>query len=363
MKTTYYLGAGASALAIPCVADLATKIREVRDFVISNGSNNGKITLQMSEVLPPIELSFDTENLSELISTFCDEIDRELSIDTLAKILFIQNQSKKYKNLKAIIYASFLMWKCRNGIDRRYNNFWATLMQSTELSSQNSLVGFGNDINILSWNYDTQLEDSLIRILHGGMTNRSFYITDNPMDMVTKNTDIPYLKLNGSAFFDSVFKISNSNSSWTIDNLPEHHLALLICTIITHPHKFESLIGNIKFGWEKQYDFSGRITKMKGDILDTRILVIIGYTFPSINHAVDSELIRNMPNLKKVYFQGVDRSDSEKIKDYFAAVAKVNPELQLLPIDAKGFFVPPEATLKYIEKGPYGGGDMPDIWN
>ena len=54
-----------------------------------------------------------------------------------------------------------------------------------------------------------------------------------------------------------------------------------------------------------------------GNILDTRVLVIIGYTFPFFNREIDREIFLNMPNLEQIYIQD---PCAESVKDSLYSV-------------------------------------------
>lgn len=351
MATTYYLGAGASAGAIPCVADLAHRILEVSEFIQKFGISGKTIQLYMDNPIKVNHLSVDKARCKSVISTFCDRLSCELSIDTLAKLYYGQNRLEEYLTLKAILFASFLVWKKQKGIDKRYNNFWATLMLLKKNEFNDVILeGFGKNINIVSWNYDTQLEDSLISFYNDKRTDQSYYTNYDVSDTITNNTGIPYIKLNGSASFRQMCEFSDGGSKYSMDKISDSWLAHLVSSMILKPKEFERDIEGIRFCWEDDVFSREKITKFKTKLEKTEILVVIGYTFPSINHLVDTQLIGCMTNLRKVYFQGFDKSDSERIKDYFSAVLQNRREIILLPIDSKGFFVPPEATLESKEE-------------
>jgi hypothetical protein len=347
MATTYYLGAGASANTIPCVADLASKILEISDYIEKFGVANKTIQMYTDDPVKTRNLTVDKNACKTILTQFCTNLDRELSIDTLAKIYYRQNRLDDYIQLKAILLASFLIWTRQKGIDKRYNNFWATLMQVKKSSSNSDIVleGYGNNINIVSWNYDTQLEDSLLWIYDGSRIGPSYYAGNEKSSIVSSNTGIPYIKLNGSASFKTNCTFRNGEFSFSLEKIPDSWLAHLASSIITHPSDYTRDIESIKFCWERNDYDKQEIELFKKHTEKTTTLVVIGYTFPSINHLVDTEIIQSMNLLKKVYFQGADKYDSERIKDYFSAVSNNTRNTELLAIDAKGFFIPPEATL------------------
>jgi hypothetical protein len=92
----------------------------------------------------------------------------------------------------------------------------------------------------------------------------------------------------------------------------------------------------LSFAWEKQdediIDFAVTETK------DTEVLVFIGYSMPYFNREIDRKIIRNMQNLKKVYFQS---PESESLKDRFKTVRNDIEEL-ISVNDLKQFYLPGE---------------------
>jgi len=69
-------------------------------------------------------------------------------------------------------------------------------------------------------------------------------------------------------------------------------------------------------------------------------LIVICYSFPFFNRNVDSQIIKTMKELKKVYFQA---PDSDLIKERFQAIRDDIPENKLVPrIDIEQFLLPNE---------------------
>jgi hypothetical protein len=354
MSVTYYLGAGASAKKIPCVADLSKEIREMAVFIKGNSTQeeisysfNGKHKINLG--------SDKRERSIQIIEEFCNELDGQLSIDTLAKIYWIQNDRFKLTRLKSILFASLIFWE-RKGIDQRYLNFWATItsVHSTLIKDSPGYIEFPGTINVLSWNYDSQLERAFREIFpnaddiwdaHGKTNGKNIF----------KYTGVNFKKLNGSVSMPASFSIGSPGAKDNgLYDMTEYQMAYFIADIIGDQQGiFYDQIEGLKFCWEHSppsiiQDNSFKDNYYKIDT--TEVLVVIGYTFPSINHSLDFGLIKTMKNLKKVYFQGANRADAERIKDYFQAVLpESHSNIKLIPIDSNGFFIPPEATIE-IEK-------------
>ncbi|WP_138484591.1 hypothetical protein [Dyadobacter bucti] len=347
MSVTYYLGAGASAKKIPCVVDLSKEIRKIGNFIIEN-ANTEDCAYYINKEKYNIYSNKDLILIRKKIDEFCIELEGQLSIDTLARIYWIQNDTYKLNLLKSILFASIIYWE-RRGIDDRYLNFWATITSlSTTLDNVRSFIDYPGNINIISWNYDCQLERAFKQVFPN--TNPIFNDTGDNEKQIFKHNGVNFKKLNGSAQLSGSFLIDSKNTSAKgLYNMTDSQIANFLYEIITdETGKLRSHTENVKFCWEHYSSTNYEDTAFKDKyykIDSTETLVVIGYTFPSINHSLDYRLLKIMTNLKKVYFQGKDRTDAEKIKDYFQAVfPDTDKKINLIAIDSTGFFIPPEAT-------------------
>lgn len=357
MKTTYYLGAGASAQTLPCVANLEVHISYLFDYIFDNFKRD--ITFKTSLKTIRITEKEVIENfwrLPQIKRELISSLKTSLSIDTLARVFYLNAETEKYRTLKGILLAAFTLWEKKYGIDKRYENFWATLAIADGLdeSDVKSLNGFVKDINIVSWNYDNQLETSLHRTIGNTLLYRFTFVGFDKEDDLESLTSIPYTKLNGSATLnkDRMYLYSEDPEKFNSVNvnfneLEESTLIYLLCSLILFPNKFESEIDNLKFCWEPNNKVSNIPNETIKQLRDTETLVVIGYSFPSINHRIDREMMKIMYNIKKVYFQGKDKDDSERIMQTFKAVHGDLGDIELNPIESTGFFIPPEATLGF----------------
>ena len=81
---------------------------------------------------------------------------------------------------------------------------------------------------------------------------------------------------------------------------------------------FMSWKSNISFAWEKDDQFIEKVIPL---VQDAKVLVVIGYSFPFVNRAVDKKLIQNMDALKTVYIQDTAASD---VRQSFEALLTEN---------------------------------------
>lgn len=81
-------------------------------------------------------------------------------------------------------------------------------------------------------------------------------------------------------------------------------------------------------------------------IQDTEVLVVIGYIFPFFNREIDREILKYMPNLKKIYIQDPNAEQIESSLDSLysiqhTGITKVNENV--MPItNTSQFYLPPE---------------------
>ena len=72
----------------------------------------------------------------------------------------------------------------------------------------------------------------------------------------------------------------------------------------------ETLVPSLSFAWEPSYKEEYDIVKLASQATKkTSILVVIGYSFPFFNREIDREILANMSNLKKIYYQDMYASD------------------------------------------------------
>lgn len=95
-----------------------------------------------------------------------------------------------------------------------------------------------------------------------------------------------------------------------------------------------------EFGWEE--DEQG-LEELKNKIQHTKILVVIGYSFPYFNRQVDRAIIKAMTNLEKVYFQAESEEATIKMVESFKAIEDPAKTIKKECInDANQFFIPYE---------------------
>jgi hypothetical protein len=294
-QVTYLLGAGASAGRLPIVNQMAehlkSVIKEIEDFdyhnIESDRSSFG--FLLKRDVL--IKMVID--DLQDM-RIACEQ---HSSIDTYAKKLFLTNQLK-FKELKRILSFYFTYIQICGIPDKRYDNFWASILnEKDKLPSK---------IKILSWNYDFQLEQSYLNMSSSSVIDHaSMALKVTGPGMIAHNFDLDsfgLVKLNGSARIMD----GNKTASTYLCSLNSHknfesHFSELIYTygfLKNSPH----INLGLNFAWENNFRLSLG-TETTAFVQSTEVLAIIGYSFPFFNREIDKSLLDAMPKLKKVYIQ------------------------------------------------------------
>ena len=207
------------------------------------------------------------------------------TIDTYAKKLSVTGDKLGLFRLKKALSAYFALIQSHEKRDLRYDGLIASI-----IGDDGSLP---NHISILSWNYDYQIEFVLQDFSPIKMdllqVCQNQGITCKGVNSSIDNSRFNCVKLNGTAMF------SNSKGE-LIDPCLYNQNRIEKC----FSNGEDSLRSNISFAWEKDDSFIDGVLPL---IKDTKVLVIIGYSFPYVNRAVDRKIVQNMNALRTVYIQ------------------------------------------------------------
>ena len=264
-------------------------------------------------------------NLVELNS----EIQDFISVDTLARSCFLSGNYGKLTMVKKAIEIFILYEEITRGIDKRYDLFFSTL-----LDRKDNTIFFPDKINIISWNFDIQIERSITRL-----TNLPINFIKKIAGFYYENVrqeikDFTVFKLNGTCWREGVQKIDFKNKENAIRSLIEYYSDFTA-----------NLSSNIRFAWEGDESVIMAAYQL---LKDSDTLVVIGYSFPTFNRQVDKKLLTSFftgnMNLKNIYiqvpeegFQGVE----ERIKSLFPHSKEIKDKI-FFPIKGLNeFYIPP----------------------
>ena len=340
-KVTYLLGAGASNggglhEAMPLVSDFSRRLIKFRDALLDDLQSFNDAGSWFRNNFGH-EMKDYSSRLQADTLWILNSLQNHQSIDTFAKKLSTQGEIKKLDQLKKILSMFFIYEQYRLKPDMRYDSFIASLIDP------NSRL-FPKSVRVLTWNYDCQLELSLMNFLN----------LDNINDAIMRLQVIPNIITNGRMDFFSVHKLNgtagalNSNNSINspFQHPAKHHKSIMeyIMTMYAIPSPPAPELNqstSIKFAWENEPTERAVTNSAIDNTYDTNVLVVIGYSFPFFNRSVDQNIIRKM-DLSEVYIQAPEPYIHNDIASFKAIRNDINP----VPIKmTTQFFLPPELTL------------------
>lgn len=332
------LGAGASAKVLPTVK--ATSSTESLSQSLRIFAEN----LKADPIVESCYKNFITDLAIDL-HWLADNSAKFGTPDTFAKFLYLQDR-KSLPKLKNVLAFYFTVEQfINNKIDERALIFLTTVMQRNNV--------FPTNIKILNWNYDFQIQLAAEVFkkegFHSGVVNHrslplidyypslgSEFIINNEINV----KDIAMVHLNGIAGFYFSEKGGHILNLF-LNQIPKD-LNEIIEKIITDSDKKHNLL---TFAWENDtesaYYLRNRVERAKALVAGTDILVIIGYSFPFFNRAVDKRVfdsIKESGKLKKIYYQDPYRT-GEFLKKQF----ELSEDIDIIHVSEKdNYFVPNE---------------------
>jgi hypothetical protein len=306
-KFTFLLGAGASANAIPVVKDINKKLIEFREKIKGFGST----------YIEKLHSNEERMNIKEVVKNATDDLNwlinenlRHATIDTLARKLYLRKDYYDLKKLKAIIDMFFTFKNIfPDKLEMRYDTFLATILNEGE----EGMPELPPNVIVLNWNYDFQFELSAFNFYKGASNENDI---TNILNIYPRRNQPKYfsekfsiIKLNGTAASlytnDGGFKIKDY---LFLKDITEEKAVIKIIQNYINTIRDDKYESSIFFAWEKG-DISNNIRDIaKSAVKDTKILVVIGYSFPTYNRKVDKEILLNMNNLKKIIIQSPEET-------------------------------------------------------
>ncbi len=351
---TYILGAGASFNAVPVINHLQTFMGDNRTLFMDRVQPHAYAEFGLTNFIAFPELSktqinLDWEPLSILsncLDYFSDKAKAYQTIDTFA-LSIKKGDSTNYELLKFVLNIFFSYWE--NGENVKYINPISKqhyieideryIYLASEIFLNNNMeLKIPDNMNFITWNYDTQLERALMLFLDEDKRNLNELNKYVPIYPLCPIEDAKIIHINGisGGFVD----YRNRFETFQIDanSLIEYkmkHLAEVMKSLINKG----LLKSNLNFIWDndeeefnKKRRFANRMIQLADEIS------IIGYSFPEFNRKFDNLILDINPD-KKIYIQNPS-FDSNKFKEYFGAKFQ---NVSNLPIDK--FYIPNEFYL------------------
>jgi hypothetical protein len=361
MNITYLLGAGASAQVIPVVANFNKTLMSLLENLKHNRDSATKYQSGLIE-----DLLKDYEITIKDFGILLNDINKHASIDTYAKKLYLTNQHDKLRMLKAIIDMFFIEHQLISKvpkkdymIDLRYDAFIASIAEKV-----GEKLVLPPNINILTWNYDLQLELSLRNFLQindfNDLEKRISFIPNSTNKCIEKGA-FSIVKLNGTASGyendgsvskDIKFRrrnldvfLSGYSNDEQVSN--EKYNALVRGYDRSEIRKLHS---TIHYSWENT-EMTEQIRNSAFNIASkTNILVTIGYSFPTFNRDIDRKLLNNS-SIEKIFVQTNSKESAlvniEKAKSLIDS--SITQHIEFIPIsNANEFYIPYE--FNFVDK-------------
>lgn len=334
-KITFLFGAGASRNCLPIVTEIPNRFYNVIDIL-----DKGDLQLG-TELFEPLKKSHQDLKIEliEDLKWLFDLSNNHASIDTAAKKLFIKGDYTNLLRLKIGLSIFLIIEQILKSPDKRYDSFFSSILGQSKSD-------FPKNIRIVSWNYDFQFELSFMDYINDKRldASRGYLNFVTKYDYLRDNDDFQsfgIFKLNGHAGYYT------NSSRWSVqDILPsldgELNLTKLTGLILNYArmkYKLDGLNPSLSFAWEDEFGNNNVVSKTISNVIDTEILVVIGYSFPFFNRNIDRRIIQSMTNLKKIYLQS---PEALSLKDRLNAVRDLE-NIEVVPIkDTDQFILPYE---------------------
>lgn len=356
-KITYLFGAGASYNAVPILNSLSNCMRAVaRDLSIDS------LHYDRAKLFPRklIELA----NKSEEYGT----------VDTYAKKLFLNREEEKLDEMKFILSIFFSIWQgyyhkiefkqtieeFQSGVENKksydyLDSRYKTLMSNyLEFDNEQSSIKLNDNINFLTWNYDSQLEFafSLFNNEQCELIDINKYLQFLPTATSLSKNRIVHL--NGISNITNNSEVLNNLFDST-DFTSKTFMIMKINQIFDESFRSLNKV-LIDYSWDDNREIVDAAIKI---LKQTDILVIIGYSFPTFNRGIDSQLLSGQNNtFDKIVYQDPNAS-SELLELFHINLRSHGTDENGKPLDLKilkeveQFYIPPEYFPQGEEKPKY----------
>jgi hypothetical protein len=326
-KITYLLGAGASFGnqrpidfekividktnhhnlkfgGLPIVSEVNQRFKRL-SFYIENRPIYSSYESYMKKHFPEkerlriFEYAELVKEIAEKIRIFGATLGKHASFDTLARKYYLVNDPL-LNEVKLFIDLLYCVEQMIEGLDKRYDLFFSTILKKSEKSIKKP-----REIHIISWNYDVQVELSLsyfyptTKSLDDLRNMLRVYEKSDPLGETTHYLeDFSVIKLNGTIGHN----LSTDDFLEERSNNPSY-----LFNFIINYYKSNNE-NNINFAWEKD---DLKLSNSEKILMDSDILVVIGYSFPTFNREVDKRLLKAFFTNKMddyMEIKGIDRN-------------------------------------------------------
>lgn len=338
-KVVYLLGAGASRgtrdetngilTGVPIVKEIKDELQNMTNLLASIPLNDKELEESKQMLIKGFQK----------LKAVCSD---NATIDTYAKKLWLQGKKNEFSQVELLLTVFFILDQIIHKPDKRYDTFYANVLQR-EVECFEKLT-LPDDIRILSWNYDNQLEMVYREYLKKNYSEIRDYLGiydakgNGQKELPLKQCAI--IKLNGTANFVA-------EEDWLQFSDANKITETLLSNIL---NKYDECIQvgrcdgrlRLNFAWEEAYSKDLLDNVMPKLVQEATALVVIGYSFPYFNRKIDRLIFENMPHLKKIYIQDIY---PERIQQYLTPVIPADKlaGIIIVPLDdVEQFYLPPE---------------------
>lgn len=332
-KILYYIGAGASAQALPQARSVwgNAPIPEINGLTYELNQIDFESILK---ALPDGRYDKDINNMKARFRDLAAKADEFGDIDTYAKYLHLMRPGGSELEILKKTLSEFFSLKqlLLNANDKRYLPWLVTIMNRKT---------FPDNVKIISWNYDFQVELAAAKIGDlEDVNHKGTSFTYSPSMLLHFPTIDPtfsefnrlsIIHLNGIAGFakQKDFKtasIFQNKISGQADK---------VLSFITN----ENFQPQMHFAWERAQYHAKLMDHVKTMIEQTTIVVVIGYSFPFFNREYDKVIFQQLKEEKicrKIYYQDPILT-GQQLKSQF----NLNPQFDIVHIEnTNNFHVP-----------------------
>lgn len=327
-KVIYLLGAGASCgnrktqpnldfgLKSGAILPLVTEFEQAANYLPEVLQETSRLPNgEYKNSIPAEYLWLKTE-----INALATKVGSSFSVDTLARMHLLSNDIPELHRIKNFIGIVLEFYEIGNGLDNRYEAFLSTIISEVK----NGVPKLPNNLTILSWNYDLQIERYMKKI---HVNQPEVYLQKNKY----LKEGFSFNKLNGDYLVDS-----NKDFLYLSTEGDREKAAQLLKMRAKEIGSLseKDLYPNMGFAWD---------TDQEAMYPDLRVfyrlseVVVIGYSFPSFNREIDNiilfEVLKEAFRLSKnirIVIQAAKDSESiaEKVNErLFNLNGQVEPQL------------------------------------
>ena len=337
-RIVYYLGAGASVgqrddtgaiiSGLPVVSEIPSEFDLFRDSIARAEIPEGGAVFQNLYRIDSETARRAQEYMLKDIDSLKDGIREHATIDTYARKLYLTGDSQSLEKLKDVLCSFFIWEQLEHKPDNRYDTFLANILETTTLA-------LPPEISLISWNYDSQIE----------LAYRA-YSPRTPLPVFEKNIQYEWpslptagriFKVNGSATF-----IEGSIIRFILDDnsISKEMQLIQFYSSVRFGDSSWGFKTHLSFAWEKTKNQDKMMESIVSTVDDTEQIVVIGYSFPFINRAIDRAFFASMRRLKKIYVQD---KHCDAVMQSLAAVLPAFTQAQVVPVhDCTQFLLPME---------------------